>query len=113
MSLKTDEVTVPIDDEGYLIDPDDWSKEISERFAQNEGIELNDEYWKIIEYMRGYFDDHKIAPGTRMVAKFIADELGYSKKDARNHLFKIFPYGYVKQACKIAGMKRPRGWSTG
>ncbi|MGC2048350.1 MAG: sulfite reductase subunit gamma, partial [Gallionella sp.] len=23
------------------------------------------------------------------------------------------PYGYVKQACRIAGMKRPRGWSTG
>jgi len=24
-----------------------------------------------------------------------------------------FAYGYVKQACKIAGMKRPRAWSTG
>lgn len=28
-------------------------------------------------------------------------------------LFNLFPYGYVKQACKISGMKRPRGWSTG
>ena len=28
-------------------------------------------------------------------------------------LFELFPYGYVAQACKIAGMKRPRAWSTG
>jgi len=31
----------------------------------------------------------------------------------RNRMFRLFPYGYVKQACKIAGMKRPRAWSTG
>jgi len=28
-------------------------------------------------------------------------------------VFDLFPYGYVKQACKIAGMKKPRAWSTG
>ena len=31
----------------------------------------------------------------------------------RNDLFRLFPYGYVKQACKLAGMRRPRAWSTG
>ncbi|HEC28387.1 MAG TPA: TusE/DsrC/DsvC family sulfur relay protein [Gammaproteobacteria bacterium] len=112
MSLIVGEKTVSTDDEGYLMNPDDWSKEVCERLAKSEGIELNDEYWKIITCMRDYFDDHKIAPGTRIVAKFIAEDLGYGKK-ARNYLFKIFPYGYVKQACKIAGMRRPRSWSTG
>ena len=34
-------------------------------------------------------------------------------KAGRNDLFVLFPYGYVKQACKIAGMRRPRAWSTG
>jgi len=34
-------------------------------------------------------------------------------KDAQKKLFELFPYGYVKQACKIAGMRRPRAWSTG
>lgn len=33
--------------------------------------------------------------------------------DGRSRLFELFPYGYVAQACKIAGMKRPRAWSTG
>jgi len=35
------------------------------------------------------------------------------KKAAKGRLFQLFPYGYVKQACKIAGMMRPRAWSTG
>jgi hypothetical protein len=34
-------------------------------------------------------------------------------RDAQKKLFELFPYGYVKQACKIAGMRRPRAWSTG
>lgn len=113
MTLEAGGITIPTDDEGYLIDPDDWSREVGEHLAQSEGIELNDKCWAIITFMRSYFDDNKIAPGTRSVTKFIAEELGYEKKEARNYLFKIFPYGYVKQACKIAGMKRPRGWSTG
>ncbi len=33
--------------------------------------------------------------------------------EGRKRLFDLFPYGYVGQACKIAGIKRPRGWSTG
>lgn len=33
--------------------------------------------------------------------------------EGRKRLFELFPYGYPAQACKIAGMKRPRAWSTG
>jgi len=35
------------------------------------------------------------------------------RHDACKRIFELFSYGYVAQACKIAGMKRPRGWSTG
>ncbi|HEX7454933.1 MAG TPA: TusE/DsrC/DsvC family sulfur relay protein, partial [Gallionella sp.] len=46
----------------------------------------------------------------RHVMKHLAEQLGTA---SRNAIFELFPYGYVKQACKIAGMKRPRAWSTG
>jgi tRNA 2-thiouridine synthesizing protein E len=42
--------------------------------------------------------------------KHLSERLGPA---SRNAIFELFPYGYVKQACKIAGMKRPRAWSTG
>jgi tRNA 2-thiouridine synthesizing protein E len=41
--------------------------------------------------------------------KFLAGD----RQSGRERLFQLFPYGYVKQACKIAGMKKPRAWSTG
>jgi tRNA 2-thiouridine synthesizing protein E len=40
-------------------------------------------------------------------------ELGGDRDVGRGKLFELFPYGYVKQACRIAGMRRPRAWSTG
>ena len=63
--------------------------------------------------MRGYFGEHQIAPAVRHATKNLAAELGLSKKEGKKLLFELFPYGYVKQACKIAGMKKPRAWSTG
>jgi hypothetical protein len=30
-------------------------------------------------------------------------DLGVDKKVAKTKLFEMFPYGYVKQTCKIAG----------
>lgn len=99
-----------IDDEGYLIDPQDWSEELAEEFASQENIPLTEDHWDVIRFMRGFYEERQIAPDARYVIKHLAERLGTA---ARNKLFEMFPYGYVKQACKIAGMKRPRGWSTG
>lgn len=99
-----------IDDEGYLVEPQEWSEEQAEAFARQEGIELKEDHWDVIRFMRDYYQEHQVAPDARFVIKHLADRLG---PGSRNKLFELFPYGYVKQACKIAGMKRPRAWSTG
>lgn len=104
--------SVERDTEGYLVDPGDWNPEVAEWLAGEERLELTEDHWKVMTYMRGYYDEHQIAADARFTIRFIADELGFGAS-ARNRLFELFPYGYVKQACKIAGMKRPRAWSTG
>ena len=101
------------DSEGYLVDTEDWSKEWAEMVAKEEGLTLNDNYWSVINFMRGYYGEHQIAPDVRHASKNLAAELGLSKKEGKKLLFELFPYGYVKQACMIAGMKKPRAWSTG
>jgi len=98
------------DDEGYLINPLDWNEEVALEFARQESIQLTEDHWDAIRFMREYYLDHQIAPDVRHVIKHLAARLG---PGSRNRIFELFPYGYVKQACKIAGMKRPRGWSTG
>jgi len=63
--------------------------------------------------MRDYWGQHRIAPDVRHVVSWLAEHQGIDKKAAKQQLFRLFPYGYVKQACKLAGMQRPRVWSTG
>jgi len=103
---------IPTDEEGYLVEPGSWDEQVAQQLSSHEQLQLGDEHWQIIDFMRRYYDDHQVAADARFVVKYLADELGYGRK-AQRHLFELFPYGYVKQACKIAGMKRPRAWSTG
>lgn len=105
--------SVSVDEYGYLTDPEQWTRDFALMIAEQEGIELRDLHWQVIAFMRDYLDDHGIAADARFVLKFVGDELGLDKEGARRALFELFPYGYVKQACKMAGMRQPRAWSTG
>lgn len=101
------------DSEGYLFDTEDWNDDIAKLLAEEEGIALSDQHWSVIKFIREYFLEHDVVPDVRHVTTFLADEHASSKKEAKQTLFNLFPYGYVKQACKIAGMRKPRAWSTG
>ena len=73
-----------------------------------------------VHYSPASFNNHWGVPLTlarmpadaRFAIRFLAEERGHGA-GARKRLFELFPYGYVKQACRIAGMRRPRIWSTG
>lgn len=103
----------PRDIEGYLTDPEAWNEGLACQMAAEEQIELAEPYWPILRFMRDYWREHQVAPDVRHVVGYLAEAEGMDKKAAKEQLFKLFPYGYVKQACKIAGMIRPRAWSTG
>ena len=98
-----------VDVEGYLIDPADWSEAFATQAASTEGIGLSDEHWTAIRFMRTFFEENGVPPDSRFVMRHLTKMHGAS----RNRLFELFPYGYVQQACRIAGMRRPRIWSTG
>ena len=97
------------DAEGYLVDPESWNEEVARGFAAEEGIELTAEHWIVIRFMRRFLEDHRVMADARFVIRHLTETTGA----ARNRLFELFPYGYVRQACRIAGMRRPRAWSTG
>lgn len=109
---QTSGETPPRDDEGYLIDPGDWDETVADALARDEGIALTGLHWQVLRFMRQFHEEHQVAPDARFVIKFLAGEAGLGDK-ARERMFELFPYGYVRQACKIAGMRRPRAWSTG
>lgn len=103
---------IATDAEGYLVDPADWNDEVAREFAHQEQIELSDDHWAVIRFMRDFYEQRQVAADARFVIKFLAQQRGKGEA-ARAELFRMFPYGYVKQACRIAGMRKPRAWSTG
>lgn len=99
-----------VDGHGYLTDPADWAESFANYVAREEGIELTGRHWELIRWIRAEEADHGVMPDARFAMKL----LGKGDKQAgREELFRLFPYGYVKQAIKIAGMRQPRAWSTG
>lgn len=99
-----------LDAEGYLVEPADWSEDVARELARGLQIKLGEDHWDVIRFMRASYEEHQVAPDARHTIKHLESRY---PGEGRKRLFEIFPYGYVAQACKVAGMKRPRAWSTG
>jgi tRNA 2-thiouridine synthesizing protein E len=99
-----------LDAEGYLVEPEDWDEALAEQLARVQGLVLEDDHWFVIRFMREYWLEHQVCADARHAMKHLEQRYpGLGRK----RMFELFPYGYVAQACRIAGMKRPRAWSTG
>jgi tRNA 2-thiouridine synthesizing protein E len=92
---------IDFDDEGYMIDPNAWTKEIAEALAAGEGIELTEAHWQVIEFCRERGLDSGSAPTLRQITK----GSGVSTKE----LFTLFPKGPAKKVAKISGLGKPEG----
>ena len=89
-------------EEGFLVNPANWNKEIAVEIAQADGIpELTDAHWKIIEFSRSNAESSGAAPTLRQISK----GAGVPTKE----LFKLFPKGPAKKVAKISGLGKPEG----
>ncbi len=90
-----------VDGEGFLENPDEWTEEIAAEIARAEGIELTEQHWRVIRFMRTEFAQKGTGPTVRVLGK----TSGVSIKE----LYELFPKGPAKVAAKIAGIPKPRG----
>ncbi|GAB6054020.1 TusE/DsrC/DsvC family sulfur relay protein [Magnetospira thiophila] len=108
MAYEVNGKTVEHDEEGYLTNLSEWSKEIAELIAKDEGVDLGPEHWEVIDFLREYYEEYQIAPAIRVLVKAIGKKLG-PEKGSNKYLYELFPYGPAKQACKIGGLPKPTG----
>ena len=99
---------IPHDEEGYLTDLSQWNSELALLIAKDEKIEMSDEHWEVVNFLREYYDEYQIAPAIRVLTKALKKKLG-EEKSSNKYLYDLFPYGPAKQACKIAGLPKPTG----
>ncbi|MCX7896757.1 MAG: TusE/DsrC/DsvC family sulfur relay protein [Rhodocyclaceae bacterium] len=108
MAFELNGKTIETDEEGYLVNLSDWSEEVAQYLAQQEGITLTENHWEVINFLRDYYNEFQIAPAVRVLTKAIGKKLGPEKGNSQ-YLYELFPYGPAKQACKIAGLPKPTG----
>ena len=91
-------VTLKVNDEGYLEDSGQWTKEVAEEIAKELNIDLSDKHYEVINYLRDQYE--KGVPLTiRKVGKSgIVDIKGF---------YQLFPGGPLKFSSKIAGIPKP------
>ena len=93
---------VQINDEGFLLDSSQWTREVAEAIAAEAGIgPLSDKHWEVIEFCRKDADEQGTPPGLRRIAKVS----GINMKE----LYKLFPKGPGKLAAKVSGLPKPQG----
>jgi TusE/DsrC/DsvC family sulfur relay protein len=93
---------IELDEDGFIQEPEEWNRAVAEDLAKIEGaLPMDDERWKLVNYIRKYYLEYGIAPPIRMLVK----QSGFSLK----YIYQLFPSGPAKGACKVAGLPKPAG----
>lgn len=99
---------IEVDEDGYLVNLADWSKEIAVHLAAQDNITLTDAHWEIINFLRKYYEQYQIAPMIKILVKEIGKVMGPEKGNTK-YLYELYPGGPAKQACRYAGLQKPTG----
>lgn len=97
---------IKTDEQGYLLQWQEWTPELVPELARLENIELTPAHWEVILFVRAFYGEFKTSPQMRMLVKALEKRLGPEKANSR-YLQKLFPKGPAKQATKLAGLPKP------
>ncbi|MFC1910183.1 TusE/DsrC/DsvC family sulfur relay protein [Chloroflexota bacterium] len=93
---------IDVDEDGFIQEPDKWTKEVAEDLAkEEEAYPMGEEHWKLVNYLRNYYLENEIAPPVRILTK----QTGLDLKK----IYELFPKGPAAGACKVAGLPKPTG----
>ncbi|PHS15287.1 MAG: sulfurtransferase TusE [Kangiella sp.] len=97
---------IQTDKNGYLLDSSQWNIEIAKIMAELETIDMTNDHWEVIDYVRQFYNEFQKSPSIRPLVKYLAKSLGKEKGNSL-YLQILFPEGPAKQATKIAGLPKP------
>ena len=86
------------DDDGFLVEPGNWSEQLAERIAAADGIEpLGDVHWAVIRALRDHFEQHHAPPAMGHVCHIL-----HMDEACLDTLF----HG-AREAWRLAGLPNP------
>ncbi len=114
MSIKVGDKIIETDEEGYLVNPDDWTEKVAEEMAfqqsQQDNVKLTETHWGLIHYFRDYYHENKVHPTMHKLVMTLGKYHGqhfHDHKAYEKFLYEHFPRGPVPELCKLAGLPKP------
>ena len=90
-------VSISVDEDGFMQEPEAWNKIAAAALATTEGVDdLTDDHWKVVDYLRDYYIIHRTIPTVY--------ETCTANDSSLEELRELFPAGYRRGACRIAGL---------
>ena len=103
MALEVNGKTIETDENGNLTNPADWNEDVAKALAAEEGIELTQAHWDVLNYLREeYFENNGNQPMERVILKDMGKR--WDKKVSSKDMYTLFPKAPSKQGNKIAGL---------
>ena len=63
-------IEIEVDEDGFIQEPAKWSNEVAEDLAKLEqAYPMNEDHWKLVNYLRNYYLEYEIAPPIRMLTR--------------------------------------------
>jgi len=102
---------IRLDPEGYLASLEDWRPAVAQAIAADEGVDLTDAHWELIELIRKFYRQFDHSPAMRPLVKFMAQQLG-PEKGRSLYLMQLLPPNTQtgsppKRLARIAGLPKP------
>lgn len=91
-------VKVTLNEEGYFINPEQWNEEIAKEIATEEGIDLSDKHFEVLNFLREKFNEGEVLS---------IRKVGNSGIVNIKELYQLFPGGPLKISSRIAGIPKP------
>jgi tRNA 2-thiouridine synthesizing protein E len=110
MYVEVNGKQVETDEQGFLLNFDDWSEEFVEKTAAQDGLTLYDESWGLIGYFREYYQQNNSHPSMRQLVLNLGRQSGehfHDRKHYEKFVYKLFPRDPIRELCKLAGLSKP------
>ena len=57
MAIEVNGKSLETDEEGYLANLNDWEKDVATVMAKEDDIDLSEDHWEIINFLREYYEE--------------------------------------------------------
>lgn len=108
-SVLAGDKEVLTDQEGYILNMEDWTEEFAIAQAAVEGLTLTDEHWDVIRFIRTYYEEHNVQAQVRDMIRHFKEAWG-AERGNNHYLHDMFPMGGPqKQGNRVAGIRKTKG----